>query len=334
MMNEFYELKPGETIRNVRMYNSATVLLNNLLRKTNFACGESLECDILVSHYGKEDLLNALLTIRICLGEKVLKRSVVSIDRIKNGAVSTLYHICFILPEIEKPSEMKLSVMLDGGEVFAENEWELYLFPKAEPDKMKAGDLVISRGMQTEELTALLRDGKRVLLLGTQPFCQLPMTFRIALAGRTSGNLATVIQDHPVLRDMPQDGFCGWQFSDLLEGAAAVCFETDSVAFHPIIEVVSTHKFVIRQAAMFEFCVGKGKLFVCSLHFKKEDHAAQWLLEQILTYLSGDEFEPEDCIEEADLLKLADGKAVRTAANTNFAFNPNDKTAVRRKKAD
>ncbi len=332
MMNEFYELKPGETVRNVRMYNSATVLLNNLFRRTNFACGESLECDILVSHYGKEDLRNALLTIRLYLGEKVLKRSEVSIDRVKNGVVSNLYHICFILPEIEKPSEMKLSVMLDGGEVFAENEWELYLFPKAEPDRKKTGDLVISRGMQTEELTALLRDGKRVLLLGSQPFCQLPISFRIALAGRTSGNLATVIQDHPVLRDMPQDGFCSWQFSDLLEGAAAVCFEADSVIFDPIIEVVSTHKYVIRQAAMFEFRVGKGKLFVCSLHFKKEDPAAQWLLEQILTYLSGDEFEPEDRIDETDLLKLTGSQAVRVAANTNFAFNPNDKTAVRRKR--
>lgn len=102
--------------------------------------------------------------------------------------------------------------------------------------------------------------------------------------------------------------------------------------FDPIIEVVSTHKYVIRQAAMFEFRVGKGKLFVCSLHFKKEDPAAQWLLEQILTYLSGDEFEPEDRIDETDLLKLTGSQAVRVAANTNFAFNPNDKTAVRRKR--
>lgn len=63
-----------------------------------------------------------------------------------------------------------------------------------------------------------MKEGKDVLLLGTEPFVSLPTTFRIALAGRTSGNLATVVSDHPVLRNMPNEGFCGWQFSELFEG--------------------------------------------------------------------------------------------------------------------
>lgn len=159
-----------------------------------------------------------------------------------------------------------------------------------------------------------------------------PTTFRIALAGRTSGNLATVVSDHPVLKSMPNEGFCGWQFGDLLEGGRAVCFETDEVPFHPIIEVVTSHKYAIRQAALFEFQVMDGRLLVCSLHFKDTDPAASWLLRQLVTYMQSDEFKPKDTLDAQQLRALANSKVKKTAANTNFAFNPNDKTAVRRRK--
>lgn len=102
-----------------------------------------------------------------------------------------------------------MSVTLDGDEVFTENEWELYLFPTAQP--IDPGEITVSYGMQIQELIGLLRDGRKVLLLGTQPFQGIPVGFRIALAGRSSGNLATVIKDHPVLWDMPHEGFCGWR---------------------------------------------------------------------------------------------------------------------------
>lgn len=330
MMNEFYELKSGETVRNVQMYNAPTVLLNDLGTKTNFVPGERLACKILVSHYARKDLVCAELIIRIRIEGKVVIRQSVTVDRIRNGEVSDICHFSCKLPTVQKPVQMKMSVTLDGDEVFTENEWELYLFPTAQP--IDPGEITVSYGMQIQELIGLLRDGRKVLLLGTQPFQGIPVGFRIALAGRSSGNLATVIKDHPVLWDMPHEGFCGWQFAGLLEGANAVCFEADQVVFDPIVEVVSTHKYVIRQAAMFEFCAGKGSLFVCSFHFGKEDPAAQWLLHQIITYMKSESFQPENTIEEAGLYRLANSKVIRTEGNSNLAFNPNDKTANRKKR--
>ena len=46
-----------------------------------------------------------------------------------------------------------------------------------------------------------------MLILDTEPFTSLPTTFRIALAERCSGNLATVIGDHPVFNDLPPTDF-------------------------------------------------------------------------------------------------------------------------------
>ena len=330
MMNEFYELKPGETVRNVLMYNSPTVLLTNLGKKVNFKSGDTLNFSIFTSHYGKCDLEDIQLTVRLSIDGKVTERKNTTVKNVVNGQVSKLDTFSFLLPDIEKPAQMKLSATLDGGEVFSENEWELYLFPKSE--EIKTENLIIKDQIEENELCVLLENGKDVLLFGSTPFEALPTSFRISLAGRTSGNLATVINDHPSLGDMPHDGFCGWQFARMLEGGNAVCFETDEVPFNPIIEVVSTHKYVIRQAAFFEFNVGKGRLIVCSFDFKDDDPAAMWFKNKLISYAESDNFNPKDTITTAQLRGLINSKVKKAAANTNLAFNPNDKTAVRGRK--
>lgn len=73
MMNEFYELKPGETIQNVLRYNSDTVLLVDLPSSVNFEAGASVEIPVLISHYGKR-IPKALLQVRIGGGGRVLLR--------------------------------------------------------------------------------------------------------------------------------------------------------------------------------------------------------------------------------------------------------------------
>lgn len=328
MMNEFYELKPGETIRNVRMYNSATVILTSLGKKTNFSCGELLKCNIMTSHYGDNDLLDALLNIRVSIGEKITHRESVHINSIKNGEVSDLYEFEYKLPEVNKPVKMKLYITLDGEEVFAENEWELYLFPNVKA--LDSEGIFITKGEEVFQLAKMLRDGKDVLLLGNKPFVGSPTTFRIGLAGRTSGNLATVIYDHPILRDLPHEGFCGWQFANLLEGGSTICFEGANIPFNPIIEVVSTHKFVVRQASLFEYKVMGGRLLVCSFDFKEEDAAAKWLLNRFISYMQSDEFRPKIEIDETGLYELKNAKVINGIKNTNVAFNPNDKTSIRK----
>ena len=330
MMNEFYELKPGETVRNIRMYNSETVLLTDLNTDFNFTAGENATFGIYTSHFGPSVLENALLNIRVTLNGKLIYSHYETVIRIENGKVTKLFDADIALPNSDKPGAMKLYVTLECGDIYAENEWELYLFPKSESSE--SGDLIVSDGMTIDELMNALHDGKDVLLLGGEPFVCLPTTFQIALAGRTSGNLATVINDHPVLDSMPHEGFCGWQFRRLLEGGKAICFESDAVPFEPMIEVASTHKFAIRQAALFEFRALNGRLLVCGFRFDDADPAAAWLKKTLIAYASSGDFNPKYYLDEKLLLALVKGHVVKTAENTNLAFNPNDKASVRRKK--
>ena len=331
MMNEFYELKPGETVRNVLMYNSETVLLTDLSTDVNYTSGDALRIGIFLSHYGKATLHDARLNLRLTLEGKLIYSRCVQTDEVKSGEVAKLYDLEITLPQVEKPGTMKLYATLECGDIYSENEWELYLFPQEK--LLKTGDILISEGMTVEELTDTLRQGKDVLLLGAEPFASLPTSFQIALAGRTAGNLATVIKDHPLMVEMPHEGFCGWQFRRLLEDGKAVCFESDDVPFDPIIEVVSTHKFIHRQAALFEFRVLGGRLLVCGLHFSENDPAANWLKNRLITYMQSDAFAPEHSLTMEQLMSLSGGKRVECVGNTNFASNPNDKAVIKKKES-
>ena len=174
-----------------------------------------------------------------------------------------------------------------------------------------------------------LNDGKNVAVIGETPFETLPTLCRIGLAGRTSGNLATVINSHPITKDI-KDNYCNWQFNKMLEGGNAVCFNTDKVPFNPIIEVVSTHKYIIKQSALFELNVGKGKLIVCSFNFDETDPCANWFKNKIISYANSNKFNPKDSITVKELEAFLNQKTEKAEGNTNFAFNQNDATARRK----
>ncbi len=328
IMNEFYELKPGETVRNVRMYNSDTVILNELGTKADFTLGKMLKTALSVSHYGEKNLQNASLTLRLFANDKVIAYQTIHVPYIAQGEITTVGNFECLLPYAPKPVALRLTATLDADGVYAENEWELYAFP--EVPEQKAETVTVLGDCTLAELKAPLQKGETVVLFGSKPFDSIETTFKIATAGRTSGNLATVISGHPLMQNMPHDGSCGWQFFDMLEKGSAVCFETDLVPFNPIIEVVSSHKNVIRQSVLFEFKALNGKLLVCSLNFSNNTPASKWFKKEILSYVKSNAFCPGDSIDEQALDALVTTLSKKAEANKNFAFNANDKTATRK----
>lgn len=329
MMNEFYELKPGETVENVRRYNGATILLHDIGRKFNFAGGEAFSCGIHLSHYGEKEIQNATLTIALLLDGREIQKKIISLAKAEKG-VSQLCDFSAILPEVSVPEAMKFAATMEWDDNRVENQWDLYLFPKTKmPD---SGDLVISEGMDEETLKQLLKEGKDVLLLGAEPFQSVPTLFQIVIAGRVSGHVATVVHDHPLFEDFPHDGFCGYQFDDLMTDGQAVVFADRTIPYHPIVENITPHKYVVRQASLFEYRALNGRLLVCGMKFKEEDPGALWLKAKLISYATGSQFHPIDCLNEEELDSLIHTTVKKADNNNNIAFNINDKAAVRRNK--
>ncbi|MBQ7381221.1 MAG: hypothetical protein IJW69_03970, partial [Clostridia bacterium] len=330
MMNEFYELKPGETVRNVRRYNSDTVLLADLARIPNYEAGQKVSVPILVSHYAKT-LDKATLRVTLRLGDEVLLRREIRTGKIENGKITELYTLTFTMPRVDSPKTLTLTTELAGGNTDTENEWTLYVFPKAKrtlptASTLKKANLCVSSGMSLDELTKALEKGKNVLIFGTAPFVSEPTVFQLALAGRTGGHLGTVIDDHPVLADFPHDGFCAWQFRNMLNGGRAVILDLKKYPHRPIIDIATTYKNARREAMLFEYNVGAGKLLVCSLNLNEEDCGAAWLKERIVSYAMSEDFNPAQTLTADELTALCSLPSPQISTNANEAQNQNDIT--------
>jgi len=329
MMNEFYELKPGESVENVRRYNSDTILLADLPRCLNFESGDKMEIPVLVSNYG-ERLEKATLTLNLADKTKVYLRKEIRLGEIKNGEVTELYRLLYHMPKCDKPKEIKLTARLDGGNTNVENEWKFYVFPKAakvstEKEVERSG-ITVAREMDAKTLWQKLSMGEKVLLLGTGPFATVETSFQLSVAGRTNGHLATAIKDHILMEDFPHDGYCGWQFREMMNGGKAVVLDLPRTPYAPIIEIASSYKNAQREAMLFEYKVGSGKLLVCTLNLRENDPGACWLKSRIVSYVMSEDFEPTEGLNFAELAALCDGEAIEQGVNDNEAFNKNDIT--------
>ena len=327
MMDEFYRLKPGESVANALRYNSAAVVLSNLGSDFNVTAGDVKKVEFSVSNYDAPAPDGRLeVTFEDERGNVVFSDTV-SAGNVPCGKVSGVGHVDIPIPQSVAAKKYMLKVSFSGGMVKASNQWEMYAFPKVEPVSTPVDAKVLSSAGEAE-LVSALENGERVLLLGAGPFKSLKTTFRIGLAGRCSGNYATVIRHgHPAFEEMPHDGFCGWQFRRLMEGGRAVQLETD-VPFDPVVDIASAIKHVIRQAMVFEYRVGKGRLMVCSFKFGDKDPAAVWLKDRLIAYVSGAKFNPRHEISVAQLKALIGAPLATGAKNSNRARNPNDPSSA------
>ena len=332
LMDEFYRLKPGETVENVRRYNSAEVLLCDLGSDFNVTAGETKRITFSVSNYGRKMVRPELTADLVDESGEVVSGGCAELLDVPNGRVSALKTIDCRIPESDVPRKYLLRASLTDGTSRCANEWEIYAFPKgngeaaSSPLRKKNGLRVVT-DISEADLRAAMARGECVVLLGAGPFRSLPTTYRIGMAGRCSGNYATVIREHPALDGFPHEGFCGWQFRRLLEGGRAVQLEA-GVPFDPIIDVASAVKCVIRQAALFEYRIGDGRLLVCSFNFTDDDPAAVWLKARLLRYAASDAFKPEQKLSFDQLHAVLNAPLICGEENTNEARNANDPASV------
>lgn len=325
MMNEFYEMKPGETVENVLRYNGESVLLCDLTTDRCFTSGDTVRIVFSSSLYGGYDLEDAKLSIRLETSDRqILSRFTLDVDA-KNGGVSKLTDLKFTAPTVKKPSCINIYARLSDAHYEIENKWEIYVFPVCKKAEYSG---IITTSELDDNTFARLCDGASVLLTGAGPLQANPMSFRISLAGRTAGNLATVIEEHPLSETFEHEGFCGWQFAAMMNKATCVYYSPKTtVPFDPIIEVASSYKWIRRQAALFELRVGRGRLLVCTFNLDGDSAAQKWWRTNLISYMSGTEFSPRTSVTPEQLKTLySDGTSAAGSVNSNVARNTNDKT--------
>ena len=327
MMDEFLRLKPGETVADVLRYNSDAVVLCDLGSDFNFVAGEAKRVSFSISNFAGAAPDAKLRLSLVGEDNAMVWTGVHPVGDVRMGEVTPLGAFGVAIPASAAPRRYFLRVGFAGGRVVAENQWEVYAFPEVAAPKAASG-LKVVEDISADDLVAAMERGERVLIFGAGPFRSLPTSYRIGLAGRCSGNYATIVKPgHPALAGMPHEGFCGWQFRRLMEGGRAVQLEA-GVPFDPIVDVASSDKFVIRQSSLFEYRVGEGRLLVCSFRFDPRDPAARWLGRALVAYAASDAFAPRASLTTAQLRAVIDAPLLDASVNTNRARNPNDPSSL------
>lgn len=305
ILNEFHEMKPYETEENVLSYNGESVLLLDHTNFRNYRCADVTDMALYSSLFGEGPLREGLVNWHVSMNGRVLLRREFAVQDAPNGRVSFLGFIGFAMPEVETPQKLTVHARLSGGEYELKNHWDFWVFPRVQPRRPKNVSVLDKLDPAAVEL---LKQGGRILLLGGQPFKTTPTMFQAAQSGRANGNMATVINTHPIFERFPHEGFCDWQFYSMLEGGCTVEFNDLPIAYEPILEVANSFKEILKKAMMFEVCIGDGKLFVCSLNMATPDPAADWLLDNICKYCESESFLPRLEMEPGILLQLLQKK--------------------------
>ena len=290
ILNEFYEEKPGCTKESVKVWNGERVLLIDNGTQFTFACGETVRLPVLLSNYGDGDLSGGKLEWEFG-GECGSTDAAAAAC----GSVTKLCELELTMPEVQKMLVLKL--MYKAGGCTASNEWKLWCFDMS---AAKNGCRIVDK--LTEADIEALEAGENILLLGTEGFPSQKIAYQPMPSGRTLGMVATVIREHPALKDFPQEGWCDRQFRTLLNGGSALRYGTVNAkeidaAFDPIIDVCMGYKRAGRYAALAEFSVGKGRLLVSGLNLTG-DAPEQKAMKRALT-----EYMASPCAEAAELDK-------------------------------
>jgi len=328
-LNEFFELKHGDTAEKVRQYNGESVVLLDNQRRYRFRTDERFAAPVLVSLYGGKPLREGSLHWQVADGNRLVLQGDQKGLSAPDGAVSSLGEVSFDWPALDAARKLTLSVTVKDAVYDLANQWDFWVFPSrpvpriaASADEESLQKLagryagVVSIGsnpdLRTRVVSKLttehvhhLAGGGDVVFLGTDPFPAADTTFQIGMAGRRHMDLATVVNQHPIFAYLPHEGYCDWQFESLLEKGRAVLFnEKLPIPFNPILEVVGFHNEPVLKATIWELQVGRGKLLVASSHFDLKDPAGVALLDGILVYVTGTQFAPQTKVTTKELLSL------------------------------
>ncbi len=230
LFNPFWEPKPnGFTAEQFGRFNGPTVLLLKTDPASRIAvCGDHVQADFWISHYGGQTYPAAKLDWALRVGDTVSAAGECDAGRVTPGDVRSLAKVDLVIPVLRKPAHAVLEVSLRGGSV--RNEWDFWLFPKRSPQEGKgiavsktlmaamaplytnlvasddpaaaSADLFVSF-LGSADVAPALVAGKRVILIN-----QTTGKPNVSLGWWAMGEqVGTAFARHPALGDFPHQGY-------------------------------------------------------------------------------------------------------------------------------
>ena len=128
--DDFTDDKPGVDVEAVRRLNSDTVLLLEEEPRTAGA-GEKLRVNVEVSHFASKRFKAAILHWELRSGAEVVQQGSVPGRDVESYGLSSLAPLELTMPSPMSPAKYMLHMVLSDGRSGIENEWPVWVFPKA-----------------------------------------------------------------------------------------------------------------------------------------------------------------------------------------------------------
>ena len=278
--------------------------------KFSFEAGESVEIPVLAINFTETPDTLSIIRWQTDFAEGELPVAPFS-GRLEAGMVQ------FEIPELGKPQKMKLS--LTDSDHRRLNDYDFWIYPRV-VNEVK--NIVVTDNY--EVALANLEKGKSVLFypdsalisstsipVGFVPdFWNSGMYSSMAEEMGVSpspGTLGLLIEaGHPAFRQFPTENHTDWQWFPIVTNSRALVIDRLPKEINPIVEVIDNIDRNYRVALLQEFKVGKGKLLLATIDFRKatEHPEGRWLLQSLKEYMASKEFNPTVTLSTTQLHNL------------------------------
>lgn len=344
IVDEFYDRKYADAVT-WRQTNGDTVLLSSLgFGDRNLTGGMALQCELFVSDFSHPPLREPVIDWRLTAGAKVLAAGRIQYPH-QSYCTCTAGSLAASIPNLTVPRKAVLEARLSEGERTFTNRWDLWLFPDdvhllssiavyGTPQytwlKTLEGvgsvmpDLPIPKQVcviLTERFDGMLvefvRAGGRVILAASEG---LVRPFRPKFGHRLGhyfftppanyppyedGHDGTIILDHPMLGDLPHEGFADLQFFRMITDAPPLELEPLGLnSGDPVIRVLHSYPVCHPLGYLIERRLGKGGLILSALNLDQSLPEARYLLAQICGYAPSKDFDPPIALDDRSLTAI------------------------------
>ncbi|MGC3957787.1 MAG: discoidin domain-containing protein [Verrucomicrobiota bacterium] len=310
VLDAFWDSKGFIEPAEFREFCGPTVPLARM-SKMVFQNNEAFSALIELAHFGATPLTNVNVLWQILDGTNSLSRGKFTVPFVPPGNGFKVGEISQALTGVTEAS--RLTLLVTSFDTSVSNHWNFWVYPESHP-VLSAPEISIHERFDDVFLQAL-RDGKRVLFLPSRGVVRQPIEGRFIPVfwsplhfPNQPGTLGAMIDvAHPVWRLFPTDAWTDWQWWELLQQSFAV--NLDGVSIRPAMpfRFVDKYNRNALPAGIFEARVGAGRLMVCTLDIsQKLEHriVARQLRRSLLDYMTGDLFNPQHPLSEADLERL------------------------------
>jgi hypothetical protein len=192
------------------------------------------------------------------------------------------------------------------------NQWLANKYKTTYPFMKEGSELIEDDALYitdqfNEKMINLMENGHRVLLLGDKHFDGHITEWG---AGRSEFGRGSKIYSHPLMDKMPHHGWCDLPFSNMISGDEPLHGNRNSNGImmdmrpwpdhvHPFVLGFPSYKEKEPQlySYMLEVKAGEAKFITTTFDLGKEDPATRYFFDQLLRYMTGDNFQPKATVD-------------------------------------